>query len=140
MVVRMDKGVEVGRGSAEAAGSKAEDLAATGGGESKDRVSEVDKIVGDARRKMAEDASAAVGVSPSNGGRGHDPIHPGGRGRAGNDGSSGGEGQASSPPQSNPLGAALDGAVLEEEPAVISEGDSPEATPAAEQPPDGKEK
>jgi protein phosphatase PTC1 len=37
------------------------------------KISEVDKIVGDAKRKVAEDGVPAVGVSGSNSGKGHDP-------------------------------------------------------------------
>lgn len=39
------------------------------------KVSEVEKIVGVVRKQIAEGGSA-VGVSASNSGRGHDPIHP----------------------------------------------------------------
>lgn len=37
------------------------------------KISEVDKIVGDARRKVHEDGVPGVGVSGSNSGKGHDP-------------------------------------------------------------------
>jgi protein phosphatase PTC1 len=37
------------------------------------KISEVDKIVGDAKRKVAEDGIPGVGVSGSNSGKGHDP-------------------------------------------------------------------
>jgi len=37
------------------------------------KISEVDKIVGDAKRKVAEDGVPGVGVSGSNSGKGHDP-------------------------------------------------------------------
>jgi len=40
------------------------------------KISEVDKIVGDAKRKVDEDGVPAVGVSGSNSGKGHDPILP----------------------------------------------------------------
>lgn len=46
------------------------DPASTGG-----KVSEAEKIVGVVRKQIAEGASA-VGVSASNSGKGHDPIHP----------------------------------------------------------------
>jgi protein phosphatase PTC1 len=39
------------------------------------KISEVDKIVGDARRKVQEDG-VGVGVSGSNSGKGHDPKNP----------------------------------------------------------------
>lgn len=38
--------------------------------------SEVDKIVGDAKRKVQEDGVPGVGVSGSNSGKGHDPKMP----------------------------------------------------------------
>lgn len=38
------------------------------------KVSEAEKIVSDARRKVQQDGTHAVGVSGSNSGRGHDPI------------------------------------------------------------------
>jgi protein phosphatase PTC1 len=37
------------------------------------KISEVEKIVGDAKRKVAEDGIPGVGVSGSNSGKGHDP-------------------------------------------------------------------
>lgn len=37
------------------------------------KISEVDKIVGDAKRKVQEDGTPGVGVSGSNSGKGHDP-------------------------------------------------------------------
>jgi len=37
------------------------------------KISEVDKIVGDAKRKVQEDGMPALGVSGSNSGKGHDP-------------------------------------------------------------------
>jgi protein phosphatase PTC1 len=37
------------------------------------KISEVEKIVGDAKRKVAEDGVPGVGVSGSNSGKGHDP-------------------------------------------------------------------
>lgn len=107
MVVRLEK-----EAVADAQGSKEVGVEARNGSA---RVSEVDKIVGEARQKMAEDGSAAVGVSPSNSGRGHDPIAPE-------------EGGGDFTP------TAIDGAVLEEEPSAISEDDSPEVAPDAEKP------
>jgi protein phosphatase PTC1 len=38
------------------------------------KMSEVDKILDDAKRKVAEDGTPAVGVSGSNSGKGHDPV------------------------------------------------------------------
>jgi protein phosphatase PTC1 len=40
------------------------------------KVSEVEKIVGEARRKVQEDGVPGVGVSGSNSGKGHDPKMP----------------------------------------------------------------
>lgn len=40
------------------------------------KISEVDKIVGDAKRKVQEDGVPGVGVSGSNSGKGHDPKQP----------------------------------------------------------------
>ena len=40
------------------------------------KISEVDKIVGDARRKVEIDGVPGVGVSGSNSGKGHDPKSP----------------------------------------------------------------
>jgi protein phosphatase PTC1 len=37
------------------------------------KISEADKIVGDAKRKVAEEGVPGVGVSGSNSGKGHDP-------------------------------------------------------------------
>ncbi|CAN8097462.1 unnamed protein product [Discula destructiva] len=39
------------------------------------KISEVEKIVGDVKKQIAE-GGAAVGVSASNNGKGHDPVHP----------------------------------------------------------------
>ncbi len=40
------------------------------------KMSEVDKIIGEARRKVQEDGVPGVGVSGSNSGKGHDPAGP----------------------------------------------------------------
>ncbi|TAQ89622.1 hypothetical protein B7494_g2057 [Chlorociboria aeruginascens] len=40
------------------------------------KISEVDKIVGDAKRKANEHGHSAIGISGSNSGKGHDPIKP----------------------------------------------------------------
>jgi protein phosphatase PTC1 len=37
------------------------------------KISEADKIVGDAKRKVQEDGTPGIGVSGSNSGKGHDP-------------------------------------------------------------------
>lgn len=39
------------------------------------KISEVEKIVGDVKKQVAE-GGAAVGVSASNNGKGHDPVRP----------------------------------------------------------------
>jgi protein phosphatase PTC1 len=38
------------------------------------KISEVDKIVGDAKRKVHEDGIPGIGVSGSNSGKGHEPL------------------------------------------------------------------
>lgn len=68
------------------------------------RVSEVDKIVQETKQKIADGSAQAVGVSPSNSGRGHDPLPM-------TDGT--GESEGFIPTQ-------LDGAVLEEESELIA--------------------
>lgn len=40
------------------------------------KLSEADKIVGEARRKVQEDGVPGIGVSGSNSGKGHDPKMP----------------------------------------------------------------
>ena len=65
------------------------------------KVSEVDKLVSETKQKIADGRNPAVGVSPSNSGRGHDPI----------------------PVESDFVPTTLDGAVLEEEPSAISDED-----------------
>lgn len=40
------------------------------------KMSEVDKIVGDAKRKVQEEGVPGIGVSGSNSGKGHDPKSP----------------------------------------------------------------
>lgn len=80
------------------------------------KISEVDKLVGETKQKIADGSNPAVGVSASNSGRGHDPVLP--------------EESDGFVPTS------LDGAVLEEEPSSISDdGDSPEVTPVTEKAP-----
>lgn len=76
-------------------------------------ISEVDKIVNDAKQKIADGSTKPVGVSPSNSGRGHDtvPVDDG-----------------------DFVPTTLDGTVLEEEPDSISDADSPEITPDTEHP------
>lgn len=38
------------------------------------KISETEKIVGDARRKVQEDGVPGIGISGSNSGKGHDPV------------------------------------------------------------------
>lgn len=66
------------------------------------KVSEVDKLVGETKAKIADGSAPAVGVSPSNSGRGHDPIPVG---------------------EEEFAPTTLDGAVIEEEPASISDSE-----------------
>jgi protein phosphatase PTC1 len=75
------------------------------------KVSEVDKLVNETKQKIADGSAPAVGVSPSNSGRGHDPIPV-------NSNSSGSNEEGEFVPTS------LDGAVLEEEPSAISDGEA----------------
>lgn len=49
-------------------------------GHSTSKVSEVEKIVADAKRKVEEGGAPAVGVSGSNSGKGHDPVVPSAQG------------------------------------------------------------
>lgn len=77
------------------------------------KASEVDKIVETTKQKIADGSAPAVGVSPSNSGRGYDPVTA--------------EGEDFVP-------TALDGTVLEEEPEAISDTESPEEEPEAEKP------
>ena len=85
------------------------------------KVSEVDKLVSETKQKIADGSAPAVGVSPSNSGRGHDPIPVG---------------------EEEFIPTTLDGAVLEEEPSAISdeeeeeeeEEDKPEESDKAKQP------
>ena len=74
------------------------------------RVSEVDKIVSDAKQKIADGSAEPVGISATNSGRGHDPIPIE-------------EGEFTP--------TTLDGSV-EEEPGAVLSTDSPEVTPNKE--------
>lgn len=66
-------------------------------------VSEVDKIVKETKQKIADGSTPAVGVSPSNSGRGHDTV---------------------SVEEKEFVPTSLGGTVVEEEPAVISDEES----------------
>lgn len=67
------------------------------------KVSEVDRLLGETKAKIADGSSPAVGVSPSNSGRGHDHIQ-----RSDEDF----------------VPTSLDGAVLEEEPTTLSDSET----------------
>ena len=69
MVVRFDKTalLATAKEPASAIGVEGDPLCLPG------KISEVEKIVGDAKRKVAEDGVPGVGVSGSNSGKGHDP-------------------------------------------------------------------
>lgn len=69
MVVRFDKSalLTTAKEPASAIGVEGDPLCLPG------KISEVEKIVGDAKRKVAEDGVPGVGVSGSNSGKGHDP-------------------------------------------------------------------
>jgi protein phosphatase PTC1 len=70
------------------------------------KMSEVDKILDDAKRKAAEDGVPGVGVSGSNSGKGHDPVAP----------------------DEDTFKREVMEKVIEEEPGLV-EGDTPEMTP-----------
>jgi len=69
MVVRFDKSalLTTAKEPASAIGVEGDPLCLPG------KISEVEKIVGDAKRKVVEDGVPGVGVSGSNSGKGHDP-------------------------------------------------------------------
>jgi protein phosphatase PTC1 len=69
MIVRLDKSalVTAANDSAAAIGVEGDPPSQTG------KISEVEKIVGDAKRKGESDGSPGLGVSGSNSGKGHDP-------------------------------------------------------------------
>lgn len=73
--------------------------------------SEVDKIVKETKQKIADGSNPAVGISPSNSGRGHDTA---------------------SLEDKEFVSTSLDGAVVEEEPAAISDEDSQNESPKSE--------
>lgn len=75
-------------------------------------VSEADKIIKETKQKIADGSTPAVGVSPSNSGRGHDAV---------------------SVEEKEFVPTSLGGTVVEEEPAVISdeESQSPKSETAA---------
>lgn len=102
MIVRFDKEALSQKQHGKHASNNSNDASA--------KVSEAEKIVNDTKQKIAEGSNPALGVSASNSGRGQEPIPAGNEGFA---------------PTS------LDG-MLEEEPAEMTENDSPEVTPGAE--------
>ncbi|KAG9240558.1 protein phosphatase 2C [Calycina marina] len=73
MVVRFDKTalLTTAKEPSSAIGVEGDPLCIPG------KISEVEKIVGDAKRKVAEGDLPSVGVSGSNNGKGHDPVAPG---------------------------------------------------------------
>ena len=71
------------------------------------KMSEVDKILDDAKRKVAEDGVPGIGVSASNSGKGHDPVPP---------------------IEEEGFKREAMEKVIEEEPSLV-EGDTPEMTP-----------
>jgi protein phosphatase PTC1 len=69
MIVRLNRGATL-----ETATNKASPIGVEGDhSDSTGKISEVEKIVGDARRKVQEDGVPGVGISGSNSGKGHDP-------------------------------------------------------------------
>ena len=69
MIVRLNKSALItsSKDSAAAIGVEGDPLSQSG------KLSEADKIVGDAKRKVESDGFPALGVSGSNSGKGHDP-------------------------------------------------------------------
>ena len=70
MIVRFDKTalMDAYNNKSDAIGVEGDPSSVSG------KPSEVDKILGDAKRKVQEDGVPGVGVSGSNSGKGHDPI------------------------------------------------------------------
>jgi protein phosphatase PTC1 len=70
MIVRFDKAalMDAYNNKSDAIGVEGDPSSAPG------KMSEVDKILGDAKRKVQEDGVPGVGVSGSNSGKGHDPV------------------------------------------------------------------
>ena len=69
MIVRLNKSalITTSKDSAAAIGVEGDPLSASG------KISEAEKIVGEAKRKVETDGFPALGVSGSNSGKGHDP-------------------------------------------------------------------
>jgi protein phosphatase PTC1 len=69
MVVRLNKSalITTSKDSSAAIGVEGDPLSASG------KISEAEKIVGEAKRKVEVDGVPSVGVSGSNSGKGHDP-------------------------------------------------------------------
>jgi protein phosphatase PTC1 len=69
MIVRLNKSalINTTKDSAAAIGVEGDPLSQSG------KISEAEKIVGDAKRKVETDGVPGVGVSGSNSGKGHDP-------------------------------------------------------------------
>lgn len=103
MIIRLDKEALVQSQSNQDAGIES--------GENSVKISEADKIINETKQKIADGSNPAMGVSPSNSGRGHDPITI-------EDGT-------------DFVPTSLEEAV-EEEPETIDAADSPEVTPASE--------
>lgn len=66
MIIRFDKAALMEQQNNKDVGVETEKSAA--------KVSEADKIVAEAKQKIAKGTSSGVGVSASNSGRGHDPV------------------------------------------------------------------
>jgi protein phosphatase PTC1 len=71
MIVRFDKTalMDTYNNKSDAIGVEGDPSSAPG------KISEVDKIVGDAKRKVQEDGVPGIGVSGSNSGKGHEPLN-----------------------------------------------------------------
>lgn len=72
MIVRFNKSalMNATKEPSSAIGVEGDPLSVTG------KLSEADKIVGEAKRKVQEDGVPGIGVSGSNSGKGHDPKMP----------------------------------------------------------------
>jgi protein phosphatase PTC1 len=70
MIVRFDKTalMDAYNNKSDAIGVEGDPSSVSG------KPSEVDKILGDAKRKVQEDSAPGIGVSGSNSGKGHDPV------------------------------------------------------------------
>ena len=114
MVVRFEKEATIQSQNNRDVGVETDNNNSSSNGSTK--FSEVDKLVNETKQKIADGSAPAVGISPSNSGRGHDPIPVNSNSNSNSSSSSNEEGEFVPTP--------LDGAVLEEEPSAISDGEA----------------